>query len=276
MADYSVYKHTLPKEISGKDNDMLYIGITGSEPKKRWRKNGSGYKNNQYFWRSIEKYGWKNFTHEILYTNLTKDEAEQKEIELIAYYKSDNREFGYNIEHGGNSHGKHSEESKQKMRENHRDTSGENHPLYGKHHSNETKMIISQKAKERFSSLENHPLYGKCHSTETKLLMSEIAKERFSTPENNPFYNKHHTEETKKLLSEKAKERFKDKTNHPHYGHTRKVVCLDDGTIYPSVNYVSEKFGLSMAALYRVCAGINDRCGGYRFRYLDLVEGMVS
>lgn len=247
MNVYSVYKHTLPKEISGKDNDMVYIGITGSEPKKRWRKNGEGYKNNPYFWRSIQKYSWNNFTHDILYSGLTKEEAEQNEIELIALYKSDNREFGYNIEHGGNSRGKHSEESKQKMRDNHKDTSGENHPLYGKHHSDET-----------------------------KLLMSEIAKDRLSVKENNPFYNKHHTEETKKVLSEKAKERLRDKTKHPHYGHTREVICLDDNVIYPSVSYVSEKFGLSMAALYKVCVGAHDKCGGHRFRYLDLVEGAVG
>ena len=276
MNVYSVYKHTLPKEISGKDNDMVYIGITGSEPKKRWRKNGEGYKNNPYFWRSIQKYSWNNFTHDILYSGLTKEEAEQNEIELIALYKSDNREFGYNIEHGGNSRGKHSEESKQKMSDNHKDTSGENHPLYGKHHSDETKLLMSEIAKDRLSVPENHPLYGKHHSDETRLLLSEIAKDRLSVKENNPFYNKHHTEETKKVLSEKAKERLRDKTKHPHYGHTREVICLDDNVIYPSVSYVSEKFGLSMAALYKVCVGAHDKCGGHRFRYLDLVEGAVG
>lgn len=267
---HSVYKHILSKKISDKDNDMIYIGITAHKPEKRWS-NGHGYKNNPYFWRAIQKYGWNNFKHEILFEGLTKEEAEQKEIELIAYYRSNCRDYGYNISNGGDCLGKHSEETKQKMKDNHKDVSRENHPMYGKHHSDDTKQKISQKAKERCEE-NGSPFEGKVHSEQTKLAMSEIAKERFCISENNPFYGKHHTEKTKNSLSKKAKERLKDKTKHPNYGNTKKVICLDDNVVYPSVSYVSEKFELSMAALYRVCAGINDRCGGYRFRYLDLVE----
>lgn len=273
MDEYSVYKHILPKEISGKDNDMIYIGITYQEPKKRWQ-NGKGYKNNQYFANAISKYDWINFRHEILYTDLTKEEAEQKEIELIAYYKSDAREFGYNIEHGGNSYGKHSDETKQKMRENHADFSGSNHPMYGKPMSEETKRKIGDKNKDKYSIPENTPMYGKHLSDEHKAILSANARKK--TCEKNPFYNKHHSDETKNVLSQKAKERLKDPTKNPNYGNTKKVICLDDDTIYPSVKYVSEKFGLSMAALYRNCTGTSDKCGGHRFRYLDLVEGMVS
>lgn len=273
MSDYSVYKHILPKEISGKDNDMIYIGITYQEPQKRWQ-NGKGYKNNQYFTNAIGKYGWANFMHEILYTDLTKEEAEQKEIELIAYHKSDIREFGYNIDHGGNSYGKHSDETKQKMSENHADFSGVNHPMYGKSMLEETKRKIGDKNKVRYSIPENTPMYGKHLSDEHRAILSDKAKER--TGDRNPFYNKHHTEETKKRISEKAKERLKDPTKNPSYGNTKKVICLDNGIIYPSVQYVSEKFGLSMGALYMNCKGKSDKCGGYRFRYLDLVEGAVS
>lgn len=274
MDDYSVYKHILPKEISGKDNDMIYIGITMQGLNKRWQ-NGFGYKHNSYFSNAIKKYGQENFLHEVLFEGLTKEEAEQKEIELIAYYKSNQREYGYNITSGGECLGKHSEETKQKMKENHADFSGKNHPWYGKHHSEDTKLVLSKKAKERYKD-GKHPLKGLKHSEETRTKLSEIAKERFSVPENNPFYNKHHTEETKNTLSEMAKERFKDKTRHPSYGKTKKVICLDNGVVYPSVEYVSKEFGLSMAALYRNCTGKNDRCGGHRFRYLELVEGAVS
>ena len=49
---------------------------------------------------------------------LTKDEAEQKEIELIDYYKSNQKEYGYNIQNGGSSIGKHSEKTRQKMSKN--------------------------------------------------------------------------------------------------------------------------------------------------------------
>ena len=90
---YSVYKHTSPK---GK----VYIGITSMNPLKRWN-NGRGYKHNSYFYSAIQKYGWENIKHEILFDNLTKEEAEQKEIELIAKYKSNQRGYGYNLTSGG-------------------------------------------------------------------------------------------------------------------------------------------------------------------------------
>lgn len=110
---YSVYKHT------NKINSKVYIGITGRTPEKRWA-NGSGYKpkgKNQsaYFYNAILKYGWDSFTHEILYTELTKQQAEQIEIFLIGQYKSNQREFGYNIDNGGNCRGKMSEETKKKI-----------------------------------------------------------------------------------------------------------------------------------------------------------------
>ena len=73
---YTVYMHTSP-------SNKRYIGVTKQKPISRWRTDGSGYKDSKYFWRAIKKYGWNNFQHEILFQGLTKEEAEQKEIELI-------------------------------------------------------------------------------------------------------------------------------------------------------------------------------------------------
>lgn len=108
---YCLYKHTCP-------NNKMYIGITSQNPIKRWG-GGSGYMNNNHFYRAIVKYGWDNIKHEILFTDLTKEEAEQKEIELIAKYQSNNPEYGYNIDNGGNSLGKHSETTKLKISKSH-------------------------------------------------------------------------------------------------------------------------------------------------------------
>lgn len=90
---YTVYCHT--NIINGKK----YIGITRQKPEKRWQ-NGYGYENT-YFWNAIKKYGWDSFKHDILYSGLTKEEACNIEIELIAKYKTAEREFGYNIAAGG-------------------------------------------------------------------------------------------------------------------------------------------------------------------------------
>ena len=46
---------------------------------------------------------------------MTKQEAEEKEKNLISQYNTTDRNFGYNRENGGSSFGKHSEEYKQRM-----------------------------------------------------------------------------------------------------------------------------------------------------------------
>ena len=90
---YSVYKHTCP-------NGKVYIGITGDSPQNRWG-NGAKYAHNKHFTSAIKQYGWDNIKHEILFDNLTREEACQKEVDLISLYNSNNREFGYNKSVGG-------------------------------------------------------------------------------------------------------------------------------------------------------------------------------
>lgn len=107
--NYVVYKHTTP-------NGKVYIGITGKNPVERWDY-GHGYRQNKHFWNAIVKYGWKNIRHEILFDGLTKQQAEQKEVELIIEYKSNQREYGYNLDNGGKCTGRHSEETKQRIRD---------------------------------------------------------------------------------------------------------------------------------------------------------------
>lgn len=148
---YCVYKHTSP-------NGKVYIGITSRNPLSRW-KNGHGYKNNPHFWNAIVKYGWDNFKHEILFDGLTKDEACEKEVELIAKYKSNEYQFGFNRSSGGEFAGS------------------------GVFKSNATKQKISRSLtgrkmteEEKRKSAEAH--IGLKRSEETKRKMSEIAKKR--------------------------------------------------------------------------------------------------
>lgn len=91
-----VYKHTSP-------SNKVYIGITSKSPADRWA-SGFGYEHQVYFFRAIVKYGWINFKHEILFEGLSKKEAEEKEIELIAQYNAADLNFGYNIDLGGDLH----------------------------------------------------------------------------------------------------------------------------------------------------------------------------
>lgn len=100
---YCVYLHTVPKEISGYDCDKYYVGMT-SNFKKRWEFCGCNYKG-QVFYNAIQKYGWDNLKHEILYSDLSKEEASDLEIKTISELKSNERKYGYNIASGGVSGG---------------------------------------------------------------------------------------------------------------------------------------------------------------------------
>lgn len=144
--NYTVYMH------KNKINGKVYIGITKRRPQYRWN-NGKGY-NNQYFKRAIQKYGFDNFEHIILCENLNRSEAEKKEIEYISYYKSNEREFGYNISKGGmvNNGVPCKKETKEKISQANK---GIKNGMFGKHHKKEEIEKIS-KASKRMWNNEEH------------------------------------------------------------------------------------------------------------------------
>lgn len=105
---YIVYQH------KNKINGKIYIGITSQKPENRWGSQGCNYKSSPHFYSAIQKYGWDNFEHNILFTGLTKEQACLKEQELIKEYNLINREFGYNSTSGGDIFVMN-EETKQKI-----------------------------------------------------------------------------------------------------------------------------------------------------------------
>lgn len=94
-----IYKHTSP---SGKS----YIGqTTRNLPELRWNK-GRGYlRNCKYLAKAIKKYGWKNFTHEILwegeFSNI--EELNQLEEDYIIKFNTLSPN-GYNLLSRGTNH----------------------------------------------------------------------------------------------------------------------------------------------------------------------------
>lgn len=115
---FCVYRHV--NTINGK----MYIGFTGEKPNRRWT-NGFGYHNQPMFYNDIIKYGWDKFSHEILFENLTKKEAEDKEVEMILFYKSNEEKYGYNVSIGR----KMNQITINKLKEK---RIGKNNPMYGK------------------------------------------------------------------------------------------------------------------------------------------------
>lgn len=180
--NYTVYMH------KNKINGKVYIGITKQKINSRWRK-GKGYKDCK-FRNAIDKYGWDNFEHIILCQNLTKDEACNKEIELIKKYNSTNRKYGYNISTGGDSgsigtHRKMTDEHKEKDRIAHL---GEKNGMYGKKgklHPSYGKRLTEEQKKKLSESLKGHIPWnkGKKLSDEHKLKVSIATKKAMQRPE---------------------------------------------------------------------------------------------
>lgn len=75
-------------------NGKVYVGQT-CNLSERWRNNGKNYFNSIKFYNAIKKYGWDNFTHEVVYSNLNKQAADK---ELIHKYRRryDNSKKDYN------------------------------------------------------------------------------------------------------------------------------------------------------------------------------------
>ena len=185
--NYKIYAHI--NKINGK----MYIGQTKLVPEYRWN-NGKGYIKSPYFYNAILKYGWDNFEHIILIENLSQQEANILEIDLIKKYNTTDEQYGYNLASGGNSPIMN-EMARIHCVENHADVSGENNPMYGKHHSEETKEKI-RKTKEKYIG-KNAVRYGAILSDETKRkisnsnkgkIISEETRKKISLANSKPVY----------------------------------------------------------------------------------------
>ena len=135
---YIVYMHISP-------NQKRYIGITSQNPHKRWKNDGSGYKEQPLFWRAICKYGWDNFEHKILLQNETFKYACEVEKYLIEYYKTYDSRYGYNLTLGGEGRVLTKEQKKALSEQR----QGVNACGYGYFPSDETKKKMSDAAKNR-------------------------------------------------------------------------------------------------------------------------------
>lgn len=223
MNNYIVYMHISP-------NNKKYIGITCQSPERRWRNDGKGYIYNPYFWNAIKKYGWDNFEHVILFDELSKEEAERKEIELIEYYNSNNCEYGYNLSSGGESGSKgykYTEEQKIHMSEVHK---GEKNGMYGKTHTEEAKyknMIAHLK-----ENLSDDTIY-------------------------------------KMSIAKKGKKRSKDSIEKQIKSITNKVICVETSKVYNGTKEAGKLNNIDPSCISKVCRGERKTAGGFHWRYGD-------
>lgn len=243
--NYTVYMHRFP-------NGKVYIGITCQNPEYRWGK-GKHYQKQPLIFNAIMKYGWDNIEHIILFEGLSKEEAETKEVELISLYDATNRNKGYNIENGGNSTGKHSDKTRDKM------SSG----IKRAYENPEYKEKKIAEAKKSYAK----PQYKKQLSERTKRLWQS---EEYRAKMISVHRGKILSNETKRKVSEARKGRFMGGENV----NARAVKQLSkDGElirVWDSAMSASRGTGTNNAKICECCRGKRKASGGFRWEYVNI------
>ena len=253
---YSVYLH------KNKINNKIYVGQTSQKPQYRWN-NGKGYESCPRFYNAIQKYGWDNFEHIILYTNLTLEEANCYQQIIIEKLKTNDPNFGYNILDGGTNY-HHTEQQKlkqgQKIKEKWKDQE------YRQRVSNGLKEkwkdeSYRQKVIEGISGQKSH-FYGSNKKGQ-----------------NNPMFGRHHSEETKKKISQ-AQKAFNQKNPSARSGKNnsmaRAVECIQTGQRFDTCKEAAQWSNISTSSMNRNLKGQQKIAGthpiyGFKvsFKYIE-------
>lgn len=220
-------------------NGKLYVGITKQKPNKRWMR-GKGYQKQSYFYNAILKYGWDNISHLVLYDNLTKEDAEEKEKEFIRFFQTDDRRFGYNIEKGGHI-GKVSDETREKL----------SRANTGKRHPPEVCEKLRLLEIERWKDEEYR--------------RNQIEKRLGKTP-----WNK--GKETSLETRAKQRDAKLGKYIGAEHWNSKKVVNLDTGQVFDSIGLVAKALGKKNGSkVVQACKGKRKTAHGYRWAYYEEV-----
>lgn len=229
-----------------KNNGKVYIGQTRNTLQQRAQSNGSNYRECPKFYNAIKKYGWTSFVSCIITTAETQEEANEKERYYISKFQSNVDEFGYNISPGGGC----------------------------EFMSDETRRKISQKAKERYTDKTKNPMYGRHHSEESKRKMRELKVGCL-----NPNYGTKWNETQRERCSNKGKKlNLTDervaflKENARAVGLSvglKPVRCIEDERTFSSITAAAKEYGVSKATLNGQLKGRQKTCAGRHFEYIS-------
>ena len=224
VGEYSVYMHT------NKINNKKYIGITKRIPEERWGVNGVNYKSTPHFWNSICKYGWENFDHTVLFSNLEKEDACEKEMYLIKKYKTQDNEYGYNIFEGGDA------------------------------------PSIPEAVRQKMSKSMMGNRNGKGHpcSEEKKKKISEAQKGRHLTKEHREKLSKAKKGGTHAPISAEARKKIADSHKKTP------VYCLETNQVYESIQDCARQLNLFATNICKCCKGKIKSTGGFHLQYAML------
>ncbi len=195
-------------KITNKINGKPYVGRTKQKLKNRMAQHRYDSKKGSIgLGAAICKYGWENFSVEVIETCLVED-LNTREIFWIAKLNS-KAPNGYNLTDGGEGLVNPSEETRAKMSANHPDVSGGKNPNYGKKCKPETRAKISASNKGKNKGTKRNPFSAR-HKAKISANHADVSGVK------NPNYGKKHEPETRAKISASKKGK-----NNPHYGKPR-------------------------------------------------------
>jgi group I intron endonuclease len=244
-----------------KINYKIYVGYS-SQPERRWRMENltanhpSDSQYDEPFYRAIRKYGWDNFTHQIIEEFDSKSEALEAEKTWIEFYKSNRRkygaQYGYNLHEGGGMPPSrkgipHTLEVRNKISES---NSGQQRSEQQKKNISKGRTGVKVSDAGRKSLSVAHK--GKTLSAETRRKVSD----------NNGrgMLGKHHTEDTKQLLSENSKGEHRSPTTEFKPGNkiNQRLTIFEEQEIAKlwlegvSKRELSRRFNIARSSINRI------------------------
>jgi len=258
-------------KITNTVNGKCYIGVTTeTNPNERWSNHKSAIRANigcPLLQKAFKKYGEKSFIFEVLIICFNED-VFKFENEYIIKHNSMSPN-GYNIAVGG--------------------IRGPS--FLGKHHSDETKQILSKKSREyhnRPEIKEQHRQraieFNRTHDIGELLRKSEKWQKAISEGRIGGRIGGHSkTEESKKKISESLKKYYKHNTNSKkNITETMRKVngkkvsqYTKEGVFiasFDSIVEAAEKNGLTRRNVQVCVSGHNKTAGGFIWKYMELKE----
>lgn len=167
-----------------------------------------------------------------MYKNLTKEEAEQKEKELIAQFNTTDPRYGYNVAEGGSDTAKR-----------HR------------------KVVCINTGEVFLTAKEagikyNVNVYNACRENGKTAGTHPITKERLIWQ----YYDEWLIKPKEHKIIKRIKDIKKEK---------KKYICVETGVIYNSVKEAANSINVNCSGISKVCRGKQKTAGGYHWQYID-------
>jgi group I intron endonuclease len=216
-------------------NNKIYIGQTLNYIKRKSDYRYRNFKQQIKLWNNCSFYNWnpsENFEIiEECLCDLNKTILNDREKFWINYFDSFKNGLNCNEGGHGNIGHKHSDETKQKIRNAH----------LGVKHSEERN--------------KNKSLYtkGRKHTESSKEKMSSVKKDRMN-------------EDIKKKISDRL---IGNKNGIGNKGNSKMVICLNNNKIYNSIKEACDDLILNMSNVVNVCKGKYKKTKGYEFKYYE-------